>query len=627
MSGATDTLGFKAEARQLLQLMVHSVYSNRDVFLRELISNASDALDRLRLESLRDRELDADVADLHITIEADHDQQTLTVRDNGIGMSREQVVDLIGTIAKSGTAEFIKKFNESREAAAAGLIGQFGIGFYSSFMVASKVELITRRAGSEEGTRWESDGQDSYTIEPLANAPQGTSVTLWLKPADDEDRPCEYASSWKIRELVKRYSDFIAWPIRLDSEVPNDDGTTTRDIETLNSMKALWARPRDEVKPEEYHEFYKHISHDWNDPLETIHMKAEGSFEYEAILFLPAKAPFDLLRRDAKRGVQLYVKRVFIMDDCEALMPSYLRFVKGVVDAQDLSLNVSREVLQQDRQIHLMQRRLVKKVLSTMKAMMTDDLERYQGFWDEMGKAVKEGLLGDVENRQSILKVALFTSTKEPHTSLESYVERMPEDQDHIYYLTGESLVRLESSPHLEAFRAKGYEVLLLADPVDEMWVESAGEFAGKQFRSVAKGRAEVQSEDHAPDPAFAGMLDWMTAVLDAQVKETRLSSRLTTSPACLVSDEFGMTPALERMYRAAGHQLPSSKRILELNPAHPLVTALRERHAVNPGELAGAAELVYGLAVLAEGGQLPDPTQFSKLLSDCLRQALPVWQ
>lgn len=627
MTAATETLRFKAEARQLLHLMIHSVYSNKDVFLRELISNASDALDRLRLESLRNKDLDADVSDLHITIESDHDERTLTVRDNGIGMSREQVVDLIGTIAKSGTAEFLKKLNESKEAAAAGLIGQFGIGFYSSFMVADKVELKTCLAGSEEGTRWESDGQESYTIETVVNAPQGTSVKLWLKPKEEDDRSVDYTTSWKLRDLIKRYSDFISWPIRMESEVVAEDGTSTRDIETLNSMKALWARPRDDVKPEEYNEFYKHISHDWTDPLETIHMKAEGTFEYEALLFLPSKAPFDLFRLEAKRGVQLYVRRVFIMDDCEALMPAYLRFVKGVVDAQDLPLNVSREILQQDRQITLIQRRLVKKVLSTLKTMMTADAERYRGFWDEFGRAIKEGLIGDADNRQSILDVALFTTTKEPHTSLATYVERMPEGQEHIYYLSGESRVRLESSPHLEAFRAKGYEVLLLSDPVDEMWVDSAGEFSGKQFRSVAKGQADIGSGDEAQDPTFAGLLEWMTSALEEHIKQTRLSSRLTTSPACLISDEMGMTPMLERMYRSAGHQFPQSKRILELNAAHPLVLALRDKHSANPETLAGAADLVYGMALLAEGSELPDPARFSSLLAECLSLALPVWR
>ena len=363
MTDRTETLEFQAEARQLLQLMVHSIYSNKDIFLRELISNASDALDKLRLESMVDKDLDVDTSDLHIEIEVDREQRTLTVRDNGIGMSRDEVVELIGTIAKSGTAELLRKLRESQDAAASQeLIGQFGVGFYSTFMVADKVTLVTRRAGESEGTRWESTGEGTYTIEPVEDAPQGTAVTVHLKPEDAEDELYDYTAEWKIREIVKRYSDFIAWPIRMTVERTVDDETTT-EVQTLNSMKALWARSRDEVDEAEYNEFYKHVSHDWTDPLEIIHMKGEGTFEYEALLFIPSHAPFDLFTREGRRGVQLYVKRVFIMDDCEALMPDYLRFVKGVVDAHDLSLNISREILQQDRQIQVVRRRLVKKVL------------------------------------------------------------------------------------------------------------------------------------------------------------------------------------------------------------------------------------------------------------------------
>ncbi len=394
---STETLEFQAEARQLLQLMVHSIYSNKDIFLRELISNASDALDKLRLESLVDKDLDADTTDLHIAIETNKDARTVTVRDNGIGMSRADVVSLIGTIAKSGTAEVLAKLREAKESAE--LIGQFGVGFYSTFMVADRVTLVTRRAGEAEGTRWESAGEGTYTIEAAEDAPQGSSVTLHLKPEDSEDHLFDYTAEWKIREIVKRYSDFISWPIRMTVEKKNEDDTVEYDVQTLNSMKALWARPRKEVEQSEYNEFYRHISHDWSDPLETIHMKAEGTFEYEALLFIPSHAPFDLFMREGKRGPQLYVKRVFIMEDAEALLPDYLRFVKGVVDAHDLSLNISREILQQDRQIQAVQRRLVKKILATVKDLQEKENEKYQTFWREFGRAVKEGLINDQDNQ------------------------------------------------------------------------------------------------------------------------------------------------------------------------------------------------------------------------------------
>lgn len=459
---STETFEFQVEARQLLQMMIHSIYSNKDVFLRELVSNASDALDKLRLEALRDDSLGADVSDLHIALDADPQARTLTVRDNGIGMSRDEVVELIGTIANSGTASFLRELKEAGDSSAAteGLIGQFGVGFYSSFMVADEVTLLTRRAGESQGTRWTSSGEGTYTVETVDDAPQGTAIVLRLKPADTEDQLHDYTSPWKLREIVKRYSDFITWPIRMaarpagqpdagaDSDA--DSEAAPAEPETLNSMKALWARSRDEVTDEEYHELYKHISHDWTDPLETIRLQAEGTFEYQALLFIPAHAPQDLFLQGYKRGVQLYVKRVFIMDDCEALMPQYLRFVKGVVDAQDLSLNVSREILQQDRQIQLMHRRLAKKVLSTVKDMMSAHPERYATFWREFGRVLKEGLLGDPENRDAILGVSSFATThdKDRPTTLAQYVERMKDGQEHIYYLTGESRQTIENSPH-----------------------------------------------------------------------------------------------------------------------------------------------------------------------------------
>jgi molecular chaperone HtpG len=640
----TETFEFQVEARQLLQMMIHSIYSNKDVFLRELVSNASDALDKLRLEALRDDSLGADVSDLHIALEADPRARTLTVRDNGIGMSRQEVVDLIGTIANSGTAAFLRELKDTGDsggiAAAEGLIGQFGVGFYSSFMVADEVTLLTRRAGEEQGTRWTSSGEGTYTVETVDDAPQGTSIVLGLKPEDAEDQLHDYTSPWKLREIVKRYSDFITWPIRMDTaggeRGESAEPSEPSEPETLNSMKALWARSRDEVTDAEYHELYKHISHDWTDPLETIRLQAEGAFEYQALLFIPAHAPQDLFLQGYKRGVQLYVKRVFIMDDCEALMPPYLRFVKGVVDAQDLSLNVSREILQQDRQIQLMHRRLAKKVLSTVKDMMSAHPERYAVFWREFGRVVKEGLLGDTENRDAILGVSSFATThdKELPTTLAQYAERMKDGQEHIYYLTGESRQAIENSPHMEAFRDRGIEVLLLTDPVDEVWVDMAPAFEGKQFRSVAKGevdlgteeeKAEADTERGKQQEEYAAVLTWMAERLGDHVKEVRLSSRLTVSPACVVSDTHDVTPALENIYRAMGQEIPHAKRILELNPKHPLVIALNRSHTARPDDpaLPETAELIHNLALLAEGSEPTDPARFVKLMADRIERTL----
>ena len=648
MNARVEQLEFQAEARQLLDLMVHSVYSNKDSFLRELISNASDALDKLRLEAFRNKDLDVDTSDLHIEIDTDKDARTLTVRDNGIGMTRGEVVELIGTLAKSGTAELRQQLREAKNAAASEeLIGQFGIGFYSVFMVADKVELLTRKAGESDATRWESSGDGTYTIESIDDAPLGTSVTLHLKPEDAEDELHDYTAEWKIKNLVKKYSDFIAWPIRMEvvhttpalekEGAEGGEETVTIETETLNSMKALWARPKDEVSDEEYKEFYKHIGHAWDDPLEVIAMKAEGTFEYQALLFIPSHAPFDLFNRDAHTGVQLYVKRVFIMGDCDELMPEYLRFIKGVVDAQDLSLNVSREILQQDRQIKAMRRRLTKKVLSSIKELQSERPEDYRTFWTQFGRVLKEGLLSDFDNQDTLLRISSFASTHsdEEVTTLAEYVERMKDGQEQIFYATGETRQQILKSPHLEAFKAKGYEVLVLTDPVDEVWVGNVTEFDGKPLQSVAKGEVDLGSDEDKSEAEreeqqkeFADLLDWLKETLSEHVKEVRLSSRLTESPACLITDAFGMTPALARMYRAAGQPVPVGKRILELNPSHPLVIGLRDaqKKADNDTALtvvAETAELLYGTALLAEGGALEDPARFAELLADRLARTV----
>ncbi len=653
MSTGVEQLEFQAEARQLLDLMVHSVYSDKDSFLRELISNASDALDKLRIEAFQNKDLDPDntlTSDLHIELVADHDARTLTVRDNGVGMTRAEVIDLIGTLAKSGTAELRQQLREAQDgknntAVSEELIGQFGIGFYSTFMVADKVELLTHKAGESDAIKWQSSGDGTYTIEAVDDAPQGTSVTLHLKPVDAEDAVHDYTSEWKLRTLVKKYSDFIAWPIRmevekvtpaLDEEGAGGDDTVTREVETLNSGKALWARPKDEVSAEEYKEFYKHIAHAWDDPLEVISMKAEGTFEYQALLFIPTRAPFDLYEPDASIGVQLYVKRVFIMGDCDELMPRYLRFVKGVVDAQDLSLNVSREILQQDRQINAIRRRLTRKVLSTIKDLQSERPDDYRTFWGEFGKVLKEGLMRDFDNQETLLEISSFASTnsEDELTTLAGYVERMKEDQRQIFYATGESPQQILSTPHLEAFKAKGYEVLLLADTVDEIWLGSVTEFDGKPLQSVAMGEVDLDTEEEKSaheaerkeqEQDFADLLTWLTETLGEHVKEVRLSTRLTESPACLITDAFGVTPTLARIYRATGQDVPVGKRTLELNPSHPLITGLQQAHEdrADDPDLTETAELLYGTALLAEGNAPADPARFAELLAHRLARTV----
>lgn len=666
-TGNAETREFQAETRQLLDLMIHSIYSNPDTFLREVISNSSDALDKLRLAALQDSTLDVDTSDLHIELIPDEQARSLVIRDNGIGMSREEVVDLIGTLAKSGTGQMREALSAARaaqesgeisEQATADLIGQFGIGFYSTFMVADSVTLVTRKAGESAGTRWVSSGEDTYTIEEDADAPQGTSVILQLKPAGGDAALPDYADENTLRRVVRTYSDFIAWPIRMEVErpAPESEGDTGDHDEandpsaensitetvTLNSQKALWTRPKSEVSDEEYAEFYRHISHAWDEPLETITLKAEGTFEYQALLFLPSQVPFDLFSPDVKRGVQLYVRRVFIMDDCEELVPPFLRFVKGIVDAQDLSLNVSREILQQDRQIRAIRKRLVKRVLQAIEQVKRDRPEEFRSFWANFGAVLKEGLIADVDARDQLLAVSTFASTRpavesadgaegaadaEAGTTIAEYISRMVDGQEEIYYLTGTSRAAVESSPHLEAFRARGVEVLVLTDPVDEVWVDAVGEVEGKRLRSVAKGDvdlsgigADTQEGEDQPDAAeFTDLLTWLGEELEDEVKQVRLSHRLTESAACMVGDEFDMTPQLEAMYRASGMELPTSKRILELNPSHPLVERLRRQHAEDPSAdgLAETARLISGAAVLAEGGTLADPAAFAKLLVD----------
>jgi molecular chaperone HtpG len=640
MEASLETLEFQTEARQLLDLMIHSVYSNKDIFLRELISNASDALDRRRFEALSNPALLPADVDLMIRIEPDKQARTLTVSDTGIGMSRDEVVTLIGTIAKSGTREFIQKAQAAKQTELPPeLIGQFGVGFYSAFMVADTVSMTTRRAGEDRATRFESRGEGTYTLEEADRAQAGTTLTLHLKPADSDDALHDYTDPWVIKSIVKKYSDFVSYPIKMQAEKKVTEEGTERTVvedETLNSMKALWLRSREEVSQDELHEFYKHISHDWNPPLETIWTKMEGTLEYRLLLFIPSRAPFDLFYRDGKHGIHLYVKRVFIMEDCQALLPDYLRFVRGVVDSEDLSLNISRELLQQDRQIQRIRKGVISKILDSLKKMMDNVPEKYHTFWNEFGRVMKEGIFADRDQQAALLDLMLCRSTMSDGnwTTLREYVTRMKPDQNVIYYMTGDSLGTVQDSPHLEAFRDKGYEVLLFNDPVDEVWVQSVLEYDGKRMQSAGKGDVELGSDEEKKQAAatrdqraqeFQAVLDTLKSHLGEQVKEVRLSTRLRSSAACLVGEAGDMSPQLEQMMKALGQELPQAKRVLEVNPDHPLLEKLRAAHAADQAaaDLSDYAELLYGQAVLAEGGELPNPSRFSKLVADVMAKAL----
>jgi len=631
---SAEIFEFQAEVKQLLDLMIHSLYSNRDVFLRELISNASDACDRRRFEGLTRSELLPD-APFSIEIDVDPEARVLGISDNGIGMSRDEVVNNIGTIAKSGTAEFLKSLgNSTEQELPPELIGQFGVGFYASFMVADEIEVLTRKAGESRATRWSSSGDGRYEIEEAEREEAGTAIRLKLKRADGDDPIADYTDERLIRKIVKRYSDFVAYPIRL--KVAGADPPTSN--EPLNSMKAIWRRPAEQVGEEEYAEFYKHIAHDWNDPLLHIATRIEGNFEANALLYLPSIAPFDLYHREmAHRGIQLYVKRVFIMDECRDLMPEYLRFVKGVVDAEDLSLNVSREMLQRNAQIEVIRRHLVKKVLDALKELKENDREKYRGFWAQFGPVVKEGLLDLSQKRERILDLVLCESTLEEGgvTSIAEAVERMPDGQGVIYYLTGPSRAHLVASPHVEAFVERNIEVLLFTDHVDEIWLEQhPPEFAGKKFQSVLKGeidldgaREEAAAEEgrEQEEAGLKALLSALRAGVQDHVKEVRVSKRLTASPACLVFDEGDLSPQISELLRRAGQKVPEAKPILEINPTHPLVAKLKavcDADAKDP-RLADYATLLYGQAMLAEGGQLADPAAFSRRVAELMLETL----
>ena len=628
VTAARETHGFQAEVKQLLQLMIHSLYSNKEIFLRELVSNASDAADKLRFEALTDKALYENDPELKIRIAYDPDARTVTVSDNGIGMSRQEVIDNIGTIAKSGTREFFQKLTGD-QAKDAHLIGQFGVGFYSSFIIADRVTLITRRAGltAEHGVRWESDGSGEYTLEMVDRPQRGTEVILHLREGEND-----FLNGWRLRSIVRKYSDHITLPIVMKKEEWDKDKNENRptdEDETINQASALWARPKSEITEEQYHEFYKHVAHDFEAPLAYTHAKVEGTKEYTQLLYVPSRAPFDLWDREHRRGVKLYVRRVFIMDDAEHLMPQYLRFVKGVIDSNDLPLNVSREILQESRDVDIIRAGSVKRVLSMLEDLAENQKDKYATFWTEFGKVMKEGAGEDPSNKERLAKLYRFASTHnagdEQTVSLADYVGRMKEGQDKIYYVTADTFTAARNSPHLEIFRKKGIEVLLLADRVDEWMIAHLNEFEGKALQSVAKGgldlgqladEAEKKAQEEAAGEA-KDLIERIKTALGEKVKDVRVTHRLIDSPVCLVADEHDLGIHLERMLKAAGQNVPGSKPILEVNPQHALVARLKNES--DDSRFGEWTQLLFDQALLAEGGTLEDPAGFVKRLNQLM--------
>jgi len=635
------TKHFRTEVQQLLDLVIHSLYSNKEIFLRELISNASDAVDKARFESHTDQAILEDNSEWKIKLIPDKDAGTLTIRDNGIGMTIEEVETNIGTIAQSGTKAFLQGLKEQSVKDHPELIGQFGVGFYASFMAADKVTLVTRRAGDRTAaTRWESVGDGTYTIEECEKETRGTDVILHLK-----DEMKEYLDEWRLRSIVKKYSDYVQYPITMDvtrEEYPRGvDGKPIEgaekvkktEEETLNSMKAIWARPKSEITEEEYNEFYSHISHDYGKPFRTIHYSAEGTSEFKALLYVPEHRPLDLFMPEHRKGVHLYVKRVFITDKCEHLLPEYLRFMKGVVDSSDLPLNVSREILQEDAQIRKIQKNLVGKILSTLAETKEKSQEDYLKFYKEFGPVLKEGIHFDHANKEKLQELILFESTKTESgsfVSMKEYVERMPEGQKEIYYITGNSRAVVENSPHLEICRKKGYEVLFLTDPIDEWLVQSLTEYNGKKLKSVLQGELEVETEEEKKqledkrkeaEKQYGDLLGFIKGKLDDRVKEVRLSNRLTDSACCLVADEYGMNANMERILKAMNQDVPESKRVLELNADHPITRIMRKLFDKDKGnsKLDDYCELLYDQALLTEGTPVKDPLRFTRLISELM--------
>ncbi|MES2318192.1 MAG: molecular chaperone HtpG [Pseudomonadota bacterium] len=628
-----ETLGFQAEVKQLLQLMIHSLYSNKEIFLRELISNASDASDKLRFEAINNDALYGNDHELKIKVTYDKEAKTITISDNGIGMSRDEVISHLGTIAKSGTKEFFGKLSGDQQADAA-LIGQFGVGFYSGFIVADKITVDTRRAGAEasEGVRWESGGEGDYSVEAIEKISRGTDVTLHLRSGEEE-----LLSGWKLKSIIRKYSDHISLPILMQKDewdAEKNESVIKDEYETVNQASALWARNKADITTEQYEEFYKHVSHDFQAPLTLTHNRVEGRSEYTQLLYVPAHAPFDLWDRNKRGGIKLYVKRVFIMDDAEQLMPAYLRFIKGVIDSNDLPLNVSREILQESRDVKVIREGSTKRVLGMLEELANADeqekKDKYTTFWTEFGQVLKEGIGEDANNKDRIAKLLRFASSAndnaDQNTSLADYIVRMKEGQEKVYYVAGDSYTAAKNSPHLEIFRKKGVEVLLMTDRVDEWMLSFLTEFEGKELVSVAKGgldlgglEDEAEKKEHEEtETSYKELVERMKAALGDKAKDVRVTFRLTDSPACLVADENELSGNLLRMLKAAGQNAPESKPILEINPNHPLVTRLKFESAES-AQFGDWAHILFDQALLAEGGSLADPATFVKRLNEML--------
>ncbi|HCY85720.1 MAG TPA: molecular chaperone HtpG [Desulfobacteraceae bacterium] len=639
--GAKKTRKFKTEVQQLLHLIIHSLYSNQEIFVRELISNASDAIDKARFKEQTEPELFADDTDFHIRLAVDKEAKTFTITDNGIGMTFDEVNENIGTIAQSGTAAFMEALEKSKNETGLSpeLIGQFGVGFYSAFIVADKVRLDTKAPGEEKGTRWESDGKGSYTVEEIDKEKRGTEITLYLRDAEEGDQ--DFTEEYVIKNIVKKHSDFVTYPVIMNCEtsepIPENEiikdsegkpvGDTFRKVkkdETLNSMKAIWAKAKDEVTEEEHKEFYKHISHNWDDPMEIIHKRFEGVTEYEVLMYIPSKAPFDMFRPERKHGMQLYCKRVFIMDDCKELLPEYLGFVQGVVDAPDLNLNVSREILQEDRLVRNIRKNLVKQVFSVLEGMEKD---KYIEFYEEFAQALKAGIPTDFANKDRLAALLRYKTTKsgDNYVTLDEYIENMKEDQKEIYYLTGESLTSLANSPLLEALKAKDYEVLLMVDPIDEWVVQSLTEYKEKKLKSAEKGDLDVEKVDDDKKNEYSALLSFLKGKLEDKVKDVVVSNRLKDSVSCLSGDDWGMSAYMEKIMKASGQKTPEQKRVMEVNINHPVMEKIKglfESDTTNP-VLTDYSDLLYDIAVISEGGKLENPARFSSLLGDLMAKAI----
>ena len=630
VEASKETLEFQTEARQILHLMTHSLYSNKEIFLRELVSNASDACDKFRFEALADDSLYDGDSELSIHVAFDEEAKTITISDNGVGMSRQEVIDNVGTIASSGTKKFLEAMSGD-QAKDAQMIGQFGVGFYSSFIVADKVTLETRRAGvaSDEAVRWESDGEGSFSLENIDKETRGTKVTLHLKEGETE-----FASPYRLKSIIKQYSDHISIPVMMTEEALDDEGKPEKDDdgnvitkeERVNSASALWARDKSDISDEDYKEFYKHVSMDFADPLNWIHSKVEGNQSYTSLLYIPTNPPFDLFDRDHKRGVKLYVKRIFIMDDAEQLMPTYLRFVKGVIDSDDLPLNVSREILQQNKVIDQIRGASVKKVLGLLESVKKNDAEKYATFWKSFGQVLKEGPIEDMANKERIAKLLLFASTHndndEQNVTLDEYISRMPENQEKIYYIVADNYTAAKNSPHLEVFKKKNIEVLLLSDRVDEWLVSHLTEVDGKKLQSVARGTLDIDEEEDKKEleeieKTFTSVIEHATKVLGDKVKEVRLSQRLTDSPSCLVLEENDMSAQMQQIMEAAGQYAPKSEPILELNPDHSLVIKLND--ITDDDLFEDYTHLLFEQAQLAAGAPLDDAAGFVKRVNKLL--------